>query len=254
MHVLLVEHDRDVAASLRRVLARHGYDLTWVRTGKAALDLPAVDVPAVDMVLLTLELPDLDGLDVCRELRARSDVPLILISGRADATEKITVLELGADDYFAKPFVMRELIARMRALHRRHSGWLSVSEGAVRDTRTSGERITFDQHARRVFLDGAEVPLRPKEFALLTFLTERSGMLMPREAIMAAVWDRSRSASTKTVDVHVSALRRKFGQAVTIECVRGIGFRLLLRPSPRSVPDRQDTQTGPHPRPGHAPM
>ncbi|WNM35760.1 response regulator transcription factor [Streptomyces sp. Li-HN-5-11] len=249
MHVLLVGSVHDVADSLRPALTRHGYDLIWVRTGKAALD-----TPAVDMVLLALQLPDLNGLDVCRKLRARSDVPLIVMSSRADETEKITVLELGADDYFAKPFVIRELIARMRALHRRHRGWLTVGEGGVRDTRTVGGRLTFDQEARRVFLDGAEVRLRPKEFDLLTFLAEQPGTVVPRETIMTAVWGGSRSGSTKTVDVHVSALRRKLGDAVAVECVRGLGFRLLLRPGPGAVPDRQDTETQSLTRLGDAPL
>lgn len=249
MHVLLVEDDHDLAASLRVALTRHGYDLIRVRTGKAALDMPAVD-----MVLLALGLPDPNGLDVCRNLRARSDVPLIVISGRADETEKITVLELGADDYFAKPFVIRELIARMRALHRRHRGWLTVAEGGVPDTRPGDGRLAFDQQARRVFLDGAEVPLRPREFDLLTFLAEQPGTVVPRQTIMTAVWGGNRSGSTKTIDVHVSALRRKLGDAVAIECVRGLGFRLLLRPDPRAVPDRQDTATKPRTPHGHAPL
>ncbi|MFF5979497.1 response regulator transcription factor [Streptomyces olindensis] len=249
MRVLLIEDDRDVAEPLRRGLTRHGLDVTWVLTGKAALC-----TPASDMVLLDLGLPDMDGLDVCRALRAHSDVPIIMISGRDSEIEKVVGLELGADDYLVKPFLIRELIARMRAVHRRHRPGLAEVPGPVPDpgTRATYGRVTIDRRAHRVFLDGAELPLRPKEYALLTFLTGRLGVLVPRETIMTAVWDSNWSGSTKTLDVHVTALRHKLGDALTIECVRGVGFRMVLGPGlhavsgteRRALPHRGDRQRG----------
>jgi two-component system response regulator RegX3 len=239
VHVLVVEDDRTVADSLARGLARYGYHVTWAPTGGSALT-----APAADMVLLDLGLPDIDGLDVCRELRARSDVPLIVISGRASETEKVVGLELGADDYIVKPFLIRELIARMRAVLRRRPigpcppqptpGMNSVRPGrprvpALRPPRDMCGRVGVDRRAHRAFLDGTEVPLSPKEYALLAFLTGRVDNLVTRKDIMTAVWDSNWSGPTKTLDTHVTALRHKLGDALRIQAVRGVGFRLEVR-------------------------
>ncbi|NEA99033.1 response regulator transcription factor [Streptomyces sp. SID13726] len=224
MRILLVEDDRGTADAMRRGLTRYGYDVTWAATGRAALA-----APEPDLVLLDLGLPDLDGLDVCRELRARGDVPLIMISGRDSETDKVVGLELGADDYLVKPFLMRELVARVRAVQRRRRGELAA--GTASEPGVYG-RLTVDRRAQRVLLDGAEVALRPKEFALLAFLTDRMGELLPREAIMAAVWDSNWFGSTKTLDVHVSTLRGKFGEVLRIESVRGVGYRTDVGPLP----------------------
>ncbi|MFF7469013.1 response regulator [Streptomyces sp. NPDC008092] len=221
MQVLLVEDDGPTADCLRRGLARYGYDVDRVSTGRAALASPLPD-----LVLLDLGLPDIDGLDVCRELRARSDVPLIVISGRGSETERVVGLELGADDYVVKPFLMRELIARIRAVQRR--GSLSGRAVGPAEDRDYGS-LTLDRRAHRVFLDGSEVLLRPKEFALLVFLVDQLGELVTRERIMETVWDSNWFGSTRTLDVHVAALRSKLGGALSIECVRGVGFRLGVR-------------------------
>ncbi|MFF0087405.1 response regulator transcription factor [Streptomyces canus] len=221
MHVLLVEDDPYVVGPLRRGLARYGYDVSWVCTGEAALASPTLD-----LVLLDLGLPDVDGLDVCRELRARSDVPLIVISGRDSEVDRVVGLELGADDYLVKPFLIRELIARMRAVHRRHPGGKGV---AVAPRLEVYGRVAVDRRAHRVFLDGTEVPLRPKEFALLVFLSDRLEALVTREVIMDCVWDSNGFGSTRTLDVHVAALRGKLKDALAIECVRGVGFRMVVR-------------------------
>ncbi|GGN06652.1 response regulator transcription factor [Streptomyces fuscichromogenes] len=217
MRVLLVEDDEPVAESLRRGLRRYGFEVEWVTTGAAAL---AHSAPC-DLVLLDLGLPDTDGLDVCRALRRRGDLPIIVISARSDETDRVVGLELGADDYVSKPFGVREVIARIRAVLRRTQP-RPPDAGPDR----YGSRLTVDRKAARVRVDGAEVALAPKEYDLLAFLTEEPGALMSREQIMEAVWDANWFGPTKTLDVHVAALRRKLAGAITIEAVRGVGFRL----------------------------
>jgi DNA-binding response OmpR family regulator len=216
MRVLLVEDDEPVAESLIRGLARYGYNVEWVGTAAAAL---AAGPAAI--VLVDLGLPDMDGLDVCRELRARGDVPIIVISARADEVDKVVALEIGADDYVSKPFGVREVIARMRAVLRR-------VRPAVEPELAETGSLSIDRRARRVFVDGAEISLTPKEHDLLAFLAEAPGAAFTREQIMEAVWDEHWFGSTRTLDVHVGALRRKLGDAAAIETVRGVGFRLVL--------------------------
>ncbi|MFF0014604.1 response regulator transcription factor [Streptomyces sp. NPDC005374] len=220
MRVLLVEDDEPVAQSLRRGLVRYGFEVEWVSTGGAALSHEG----PYDVVLLDLGLPDTDGLDVCRALRARGDVPIIVISARSEETDRVVGLELGADDYVSKPFGVREVIARIRAVMRRAQPRAEAAAGPDR----YGSRLTVDRKAARVRLDGEEVPLTPKEYDLLAFLTEEPGALMSREQIMEAVWDANWFGPTKTLDVHVAALRRKLAGAVGIEAVRGVGFRLEI--------------------------
>ncbi|MGW2384581.1 response regulator transcription factor [Streptomyces sp. NPDC001658] len=230
MHVLLVEDDEPVAQSLRRGLIRYGFEVDWVSTGAAALAHPE----PYDVVLLDLGLPDTDGLDVCKALRERGDVPIIVISARSDETDRVVGLELGADDYVSKPFGVREVIARIRAVMRRaqpRTEATASANGAVPAPPAPdryGSRLTVDRKAARVRLDGEEVALAPKEYDLLAFLTEEPGALMSREQIMEAVWDANWFGPTKTLDVHVAALRRKLKGAITIEAVRGVGFRLEI--------------------------
>jgi DNA-binding response OmpR family regulator len=219
VRVLLVEDDDAIAESLSRGLGRYGFEVEWVRTGAEALRAEVGDV-----VLLDLGLPDVDGLDVCRELRARSDVPIIVISARADETDRVVGLEIGADDYVSKPFGVREVIARMRAVLRR----VRPATAPIEEPAPSG-RVAIDRRARRVHVDGVEVALTPKEYDLLAFLAEAPGAAFTREQIMEAVWDANWFGPTKTLDVHVGALRRKLGDAVAVETVRGVGFRLVLR-------------------------
>ncbi|MFG2343913.1 response regulator transcription factor [Streptomyces phaeochromogenes] len=223
MRVLLVEDDEPVAQSLRRGLLRYGFEVAWVATGGDAL---AHEDP-YDVVLLDLGLPDTDGLDVCKALRKRGDIPIIVISARSDETDRVVGLELGADDYVTKPFGVREVIARIRAVMRRAHP-RTAAEAAAAGPDRYGSRLTVDRKAARVRLDGEEVALAPKEYDLLAFLTEEPGALMSREQIMEAVWDANWFGPTKTLDVHVAALRRKLAGAITIEAVRGVGFRLEI--------------------------
>ena len=222
VRVLLVEDDEPVAESLRRGLLRYGFEVAWVTTGAAALS----HAEPYDVVLLDLGLPDTDGLDVCKALRERGEVPIIVISARSDETDRVVGLELGADDYVSKPFGVREVIARIRAVMRRMQPRTGTAAEAGPDR--YGDRLTIDRKAARVRLDGTEVALAPKEYDLLAFLTEEPGALMSREQIMEAVWDANWFGPTKTLDVHVAALRRKLTGAITIEAVRGVGFRLEI--------------------------
>jgi DNA-binding response OmpR family regulator len=219
VRVLLVEDDEPVAESLRRGLVRYGFEVDWVTTGGAALR-----AATPDLVLLDLGLPDTDGLDVCRELRARGGVPIIVISARSDETDRVVGLEIGADDYVSKPFGVREVIARIRAVMRRVRP--PEEQQAAGPDRYG--RLAVDRKARRALRDGDEVVLTPREYDLLSFLTEQPGALMTREQIMEAVWDANWFGPTKTLDVHVGALRRKLAGAIAIETVRGVGFRLIV--------------------------
>ncbi|WP_129788312.1 response regulator transcription factor [Promicromonospora panici] len=243
MRVLLVEDDEPVAQSLRRGLVRYGFTVEWVTTGRAALTaVDAVDTRAgdaqdesapYDVVLLDLGLPDAEGLDVCKALRERGDVPIIVISARSDEADRVVGLELGADDYVTKPFGVREVIARIRAVLRRAQRPGSPGRPGSRAADAPGpdrygSRLSIDRRAARVRLDGEQVALTPKEYDLLSFLTEEPGALMSREQIMEAVWDAHWFGPTKTLDVHVAALRRKLAGAITIDAVRGVGFRLEI--------------------------
>ncbi|GAA2805891.1 response regulator transcription factor [Crossiella cryophila] len=219
MRVLLVEDDEPIAESLRRGLRRYGFEVDWVRTGAEALA-----AAEAELVLLDLGLPDTDGLDVCRELRARGDVPIIVISARSDEVDRVVGLEIGADDYVTKPFGVREVIARMRAVLRR----VRPPEAAAQAQPDRYGQLTLDRRGRRSYLDGAEVLLTPKEYDLLAFLTEEPGAVFTREQIMEAVWDANWFGPTKTLDVHIGSLRRKFPGAFAIETVRGVGFRLVV--------------------------
>jgi two-component system response regulator RegX3 len=221
MRVLLVEDDEPIAESLTRGLSRYGFEVRWVRTGTEAL----ADVVDAAIVLVDLGLPDMDGLDVCRELRARGDVPIIVISARSDEVDRVVGLEIGADDYVTKPFGVREVVARMRAVLRRVQP--AAQKDVVEPPQEHG-RLRLDRRGRRVHLDGAEVELTPKEFDLLSFLAEEPGAVFTREQIMEAVWDENWFGPTKTLDVHVGVLRRKLGDAASLETVRGVGFRLVL--------------------------
>jgi two-component system response regulator RegX3 len=225
--VLLVEDDPAIADSLREGLARFGYDVEWVTTGGEALD---ADPPGV--VLLDLGLPDMDGLDVCRRLRARSNVPIIVITARGDEVDTVAGLEVGADDYVAKPFGVREIVARIRAVTRRHASDATGEATEPAPPAVVLGAVSVDVAARRVRRHDAEVALAPKEFDLLVALARRVGSVVTREALIDEVWDSHWFGSTRTLDVHVSALRQKLGPEIAITTVRGVGFRLERADAP----------------------
>ncbi|GAB3469410.1 response regulator transcription factor [Kineococcus endophyticus] len=240
MDTLLVEDDPAIARALVEGLARYGFVVRHVTTGAQALREHA----GAAVVLLDLGLPDGDGIDVCRALRAVSDVPLIIITARSDEVERVVGLEVGADDYLPKPFGMRELVARMRAVLRRTEGSLAaaVRSAAAPPEQDRGEtplrvgRLEVHRAARRVLVAGSgagvaqevtqEVVLSPKEFDLLEQLASTPGAVRTRDDLLTTVWDENFHGSGRTLDVHVGSLRRKLSGVVEVQTVRGVGFRL----------------------------
>ena len=220
--VLVVEDEPSIADPFARALTRGGFRPIVARTGAEALQ--AVRELAPDVGLLDLALPDADGRDVCRQIRAGSDVPIIIITASGSVTDRVVGLELGADDYVVKPFAVGEVIARIRAVLRRGRG-----APPVRGEVVVGE-LTIDRAARRAFVAGAELDLTRKEFDLLDRLAQDPGHVVTRETLMSDVWDENWFGSTKTLDVHISWLRRKMGDDPLapryLHTVRGVGFRL----------------------------
>jgi len=215
VRVLVVEDDDGIAEPLIEGLLREGFEADRVSTGAEALEaaLP-------DLVILDLGLPDIDGYTVCQQLRAKSTVPILVVTARGAEVDRVVGLELGADDYIVKPFGFRELVARIRAVMRR------VGEIPQADAPQVIGELTVDRRARRVFVAGEEVMLSPKEFDLLALLAEDPGAVVNRETILEEVWDPHWYGPTKTVDVHVASLRRKLGNPEWIETVRRVGLRL----------------------------
>ena len=228
VHVLLVEDDPAIASSLTDSLVGAGFEVAHVPTGTAALDAPVGDV-----VLLDLGLPDMDGYDVCRRIRSRSAVPIIILTARGEELDRVLGLELGADDYVVKPFGFRELVARIRAVTRRAASGADPTPDrpdGPEDVVVAGP-LRVDRRTHRVTLEAdgqeAEIALTPKEFELLAFLADDPGAVRSRTDIIEHVWDANWFGPTKTVDAHVASIRRKLGSHSWIESVRGVGFRLV---------------------------
>jgi DNA-binding response OmpR family regulator len=220
--ILVVEDESSIAEPFAEALRRAGFDPVLTGTAAGALELAEETDP--DLIMLDLALPDGDGRDVCRELRRRSDVPIVMLTARGTELDKIVGLELGADDYVVKPFSAAEVISRIRAVLRRSSG----RDGGGREPIQVGD-LELDPAARIARLGGAELDLSRKEFDLLAELMRHAGEVVSREDLMARVWDVNWFGSTKTLDVHVGWLRRKLGDDPGdprfIETVRGVGFR-----------------------------
>ena len=222
VRVLVVEDDPSIAEAIVSGLRRHGFDPVLVSTGAEGVDR-AVDC---DLVVLDLGLPDLDGTEVCRRIRERSTVPIIVASARSDEVDRVVLLESGADDYVVKPFGLRELIARIRAVARR-----STSPGGNDTELLQAGDLTVDTRRRAVMVEEQEVTLTAREFDLLAYLARDPGGVARRSDILHDVWDPNWFGSAKTLDVHVASLRRKLGHPEWIEAVRGVGFRLVEEPS-----------------------
>jgi DNA-binding response OmpR family regulator len=214
VRVLVVEDDPGIARSLVRGLERAGYAARSVDTGRAALTAE----PAPDLVLLDLGLPDLDGVEVCRLLRRRSDAAVIVVTARGEEGDRVSALDEGADDYLVKPFGLAELLARVRAVLRR-------TRPQVPEVLRCGP-LSVDPRTRRVTVGGQEVVLTPKEFDLLECLAVDPGRVVTRQEILERAWDAHWYGPTKVLDVHMAALRRKLGVPGLVETVYGRGFRL----------------------------
>jgi DNA-binding response OmpR family regulator len=220
--LLLVEDDQGIGSSLADALAGQGYDVRWRRSGTEGL--AAADDEAPDVVLLDLGLPDADGVDVCRRLRgAHPGTAIIMLTARTAEVEVVIGLDAGADDYITKPFRLAELLARLRAQERR------LQRGRGQERRRAGG-VEVDPGARRAWAGGGELTLSPKEFDLLAVLVGESGRVVTRERIIDEVWDENWYGSTRTLDMHIVALRRKLAEAdeaaARITTVRGVGYRL----------------------------
>jgi len=232
--ILLVEDDDGIAVPLVRALGRDGYDVDRVAAGEPALDRVAGDPP--DLVVLDLGLPDIDGLEVCRRAREEGfDGAIIILTARGDELDRVVGLDMGADDYLAKPFGLAELLARVRSLLRRAQPRPAATapaadreDGAAAEATTAGD-LRVDDAAHRAWVGDAELSLTTKEHALLSLLVREQGTVVTRERFMEEVWDEHWFGSTKTLDVTLGRLRQKLGAAGTtarIVAVRGVGFRL----------------------------
>jgi two-component system, OmpR family, response regulator RegX3 len=217
MRVLVIEDDDAVADGIVDGLGDRAITATRVATGAAGIAAAADDEP--DLIVLDLGLPDIDGTEVCRRIRASSAVPIIIVSARDDEVDRVVALELGADDYIVKPFGMRELVARIHAILRR-------SGAPERGAGDEGSRLVIDSRARRVLLDGEPVHLTPREFDVLEYLARDRGAVFRRTDILRDVWDTTWFGTAKTLDAHIAAVRKKLGDPGWIESVRGVGFRL----------------------------
>ncbi|WP_438870638.1 response regulator transcription factor [Paractinoplanes bogorensis] len=223
MQLLLVEDDDAIAVPLVQGLARFGMTAHRVATGAQALA-----AAAPDMVLLDLGLPDIDGVDLCWALRrAHHDVPIIMVTARRTEADLVRGLEGGADDYVAKPFRIRELVARIRAVDRRTRGSGATTGPVPAEAAQEFGRLRIDHAARQVSVAGVPVALAPREYDLLVSLAARGGAVVLRPALLDSVWASVPGASGKTLDFHVASLRRKLGDPAWIETRRGVGYRLV---------------------------
>ncbi|OSY41294.1 winged helix family two component transcriptional regulator [Pseudonocardia autotrophica] len=219
VRVLLVEDDPLLGDALRRTLVGHGFPTELVGSGSAALAAVAEREP--DVVLLDMGLPDRDGLGVCREIRERSRVPILAITGRGDVAARVQGLRSGADDYLVKPISTEELLARIDAVLRRATG------AAVAATVTVGD-VVVDLDRRAVTAGGAEIALTRKEFDLLAALARREGAVLPRTELLEQVWGIADASAARTMEAHVASLRSKLGDRDVVLTVRGVGYRLAL--------------------------
>ena len=223
--VLVVEDEEDIAVPLMRTLEREGYDVSRVSGGAEAVTFVVDEAPAV--VILDLGLPDMDGIDVCRQMRSKGYVGgIIMVTARAGELDRVVGLDVGADDYLAKPFGLAELLARVRALLRRST---AVGGDGSDTTVTTSSGLKIDAASRRVHLGEREIALTAKEFDVLAVLASHHDKVVPRETLMNQVWDQNWYGSTKTLDVTIGRLRSKLEAADAGErvvAIRGVGFRL----------------------------
>jgi DNA-binding response OmpR family regulator len=216
--VLLVEDEPSVGELVRSYLTRDGYRVIWVRSGEDAL--VELGRHPIRMMVLDIGLPGMDGFDVCRAVRSRSQVPIVMLTARDEEPDRIVGLEVGADDYLAKPFSPRELVARMKAVLRRSEPRAAATVLALGD-------VVLDRETHEVTAAGEPVELTAKEFDLLAYFLSNSGALLSRDQLLDRVWGVEYPGGTRTVDVHVAQLRRKLGRPELIRTLRGAGYKAV---------------------------
>jgi DNA-binding response OmpR family regulator len=218
--VLVVEDEASIASFVSLYLKNAGYGVRTASTGTEALSAAASDSPA--LIVLDLMLPDIDGIEVCKRIRQRSDVPILMLTARDEDVDKIIGLEVGADDYLTKPFNPRELVARVKSVLRRSAPARQDPENAV----IKHGDLTVDSGRREVRVVDEEIQLAPKEFDLLWELLDHRGLVLTRDQLLERVWGYTFAGDTRTVDVHVRQLRRKLGDASPIVTVWGVGYKV----------------------------
>ena len=216
--ILLVEDEPSVGELVRGYLGRNGYRVVWVRSGEDAL--VEMDRHPFRMVILDIGLPGIDGFDVCRQIRGRSQVPILMLTARDEEPDRVVGLEVGADDYLTKPFSPRELVARMKAIFRR------TEPQEHRDSFSLGD-VELHRESRDVTVGGEPVELTAKEFDLLAFFMANAGVVVSRDTLLDRVWGQEYPGGTRTVDVHVAQLRRKLGRPDLIRTLRGAGYKAM---------------------------
>ena len=217
-HVLLVEDEPSVGELVRGYLARDGWTVIWVRSGEEAL--VELDRHPVRIVILDVGLPGIDGFTVCREMRARSRVPILMLTARDEEPDRVVGLEVGADDYVTKPFSPRELVARMKAILRRSEPQFDYDLLELGD-------ISLNRETHDVSIAGEPIELTAKEFDLLAYFLANPGAVLSRDVLLDRVWGVSYPGGTRTVDVHVAQLRRKLGRPELIRTLRGSGYKAV---------------------------
>jgi len=219
--ILVVDDEPNIVELVKLYLEREGYQVEDAANGRDALSRLSAVNP--ELVVLDLMLPDIDGFEVCRQIRTKSDVPILMLTARTEDIDKIVGLELGADDYLTKPFNPRELVARVRAILRRYQTGLKPGD----IVEVGGLRIDLSRY--EVSVDGQPVKLRTKEFTLLATFAQNMGIVLSRERLLEMVWGFDYYGETRTVDVHVNHLRDKIaGSGVNIETVRGTGYKMTI--------------------------
>ncbi|MGI8422490.1 MAG: response regulator transcription factor [Gaiellaceae bacterium] len=216
--VLLIEDEESIASLVRAYLEREGYRVLWKRTGLEGL--ATLESEPARLVILDIGLPDMDGFEVCRQIRRRRAVPIVMLTARDDEVDRITGLEVGADDYVGKPFSPRELVARVKAVLRR-----SEPDSEI-DVLQLGD-LVLRRSSREVQVGERDIDLRGKEFDLLAYLMENRGNVLSRDLLLDRVWGMEYAGGTRTVDVHVAQLRKKLGRPDLIRTVRGSGYKLV---------------------------
>ena len=224
--ILVVEDESSIASFIALYLKNAGYQVKTVATGSGALNQVAAGMPS--LIILDLNLPDMDGIEICRRIRKSSDVPILMLTARDEDVDKIIGLEVGADDYLTKPFNPRELVARVKSVLRR--------AGPERRRDESKELrhgdLSIDAGKREVYVGDQEIQLAPKEFDLLWELLDHRGLVLTRDQLLERVWGYTFAGDTRTVDVHVRQVRRKLGDASPIVTVWGVGYKVASERSP----------------------